>query len=102
MIGLKAAGEKKYILKGRIYMDFYFIAGIVMILVVAAVVIAAARNYQKVREDTGYHKGRYYKLRQHMGAFIGNREMNKLGMEEADGVTATNEEMFYYNDSDRK
>jgi hypothetical protein len=83
-------------------MDFYTVAGIILILAVAVAVIAAARNYQHVRKDTGYHQGRYYRLRQHMGAFIGNREMNKLGMEEADGVVETNEEMFYYNESDKQ
>ena len=80
-------------------MDSYMILSIMIVLVVMAAVIAAARIYQKVRLDTGYHQGRFYRLLQHMGAFMGNHHMNKLGMENEDGRIETDEEMFYFSDS---
>lgn len=85
-------------------MDFYLIAGIVIIVLVAAAVIMAARRYQTVRAETGYHRGKFYRLRQHMGAFMGNYQMNKLGMddENAPDRTETDELMFYYSESDQQ
>lgn len=84
-------------------MDFYMIMGIGLILVVAVMIIAAVRIYMRVRVDTGYHTGRYYRRNQHMGAFIGNYHMDQMGVgdeSEADRVD-TNEEMYHFTDSDK-
>ena len=83
-------------------MNLELILGIVIILVVAAVVILAARIYQREREKTGYHQGRYYRRNQHIGAFLGNYFMNKDGMgdENSDGRIETDEEMFLFSDKE--
>ena len=83
-------------------MDFYMIMGIGLILVVAVMIIAAVRIYMRVRVDTGYHTGRYYRRNQHIGAFLGNYFMNKDGMgdENSDGRIETDEEMFLFSDKE--
>ena len=84
-------------------MDFELIAGIVIILLVATAVVMIARRYQTVREETGYHQGKFYRLRQHIGAYMGNYQMNRLGMdnETAEGRTESDELMFYYSENDQ-
>lgn len=83
-------------------MDFYMMIGIVIMLVVAAVVVAVARHYQTVREETGYKRGRYYRFGQHMGSAVGNYQMDRLGVKENDGSVETDEKMFYFTESDKK
>lgn len=82
-------------------MDFYVISGIMIILVVIAALIVAMRRYQRVREDTGYKRGKYYKRGQHMGAYIGNYHMDEMGIAEDEGRTESDEEMFYFSESDK-
>ena len=81
-------------------MDIYMIASIVIILVVIIAVIAAGRLYQRVRRDTGYHQGKFYMRRQHMGAFFGNHQMNRLGVKDDDGRIETDEDMFLFSESE--
>ena len=82
-------------------MDIYMIASIVIILVVIIAVIAAGRLYQRVRQDTGYHQGKFYMRRQHMGAFFGNHQMNRLGVKD-DGRIETDEDMFLFSESENE
>lgn len=84
------------------HVDFYMIATLVMILVVIIAVIAAGRLYQRVRQDTGYHQGKFYMRRQHMGAFFGNHQMNRLGVKDNDGRIETDEEMFLFSESENE
>ncbi len=82
-------------------MEWEFILGIVIILVVIAALIVAMRRYQRIREDTGYKRGKFYKRGQHMGAYIGNYHMDEMGLEKDGGRTESDEEMFYYSESDK-
>ena len=90
--------------KGRFIIDIELILGVMMMVAVAAAVILIARRYQRVREKTGYQRGRYYRFRQHMGAFFGNKQMNKLGLgnENSDGRIETNDEMFYFSEKNKE
>jgi hypothetical protein len=85
-------------------MDFTTILGIIIILVVAAALIVALRIYQRVRVDTGYHTGKFYKRGQHMGAYIGNYHMDEMGVgkESADGRIESDEEMFLFSENDKQ
>lgn len=85
-------------------MDFYWIAGSVIILVVVVAVITGIRRYQKVRVEEGYHAGKFYRLGQHTGAFAGNYQMNKLGVDQdgSDNRVETDEEMYLFSESDKK
>ena len=81
----------------------YVMLSIAIMVAVATIVIFVARRYQRVRVETGYHTGRFYNLRQHIGAFLGNYAMDQYGVGngETDGRVDTNEEMFYFSDSDQ-
>jgi len=82
-------------------MEWEFVLGIVIILVVIVALIVAMRRYQRVREDTGYKRGKFYKRGQHMGAYIGNYHMDEMGLAKDEGRTESDEEMFYYSESDK-
>ena len=85
-------------------MDSYLIGGIVIMVAVMTIIVLVMRHYQNIREETGYHKGKFYQLRQHMGAFIGNAHMNKIGSGEdfSDQRVDQDEEMFLFSDTDKK
>ena len=75
-----------------------------MIIAVAVVIVLTARHYQKVRVDTGYNSGRYYKRGQHIGAYIGNYHMDEMGVgdKNSDYRTDSDEEMFLFSEKDKQ
>ena len=85
-------------------MDFYTIAGIIIIFVVVVAVIASVRHYQKVRVETGYHAGKFYRRGQHTGAFAGNYQMDKLGVDDSSSGNRveTDEEIYLFSDKDKR
>ena len=85
-------------------MDIYTIAGLILMLAVMAAIVAAVRYYQKVRVNTGYHSGKFYRRGQHTGAFAGNYQMNKLGVMDGntDDRVETDEEMYLFSDAEKQ
>ena len=82
-------------------MDYYTIAGIVIIVLVVTGVIASVRMYQRVRVKEGYQPGKFYRIGQHTGAFAGNYQMKKLGVMDGntDDKVETDEEMYLFSES---
>ena len=77
------------------------IASIIIMLVVIIILILALRYYQRVRVNTGYKPGKFYRRGKHMGVFIGNHHMKEIGAEEESRVRKDpDEKMFIYPDSE--
>ena len=85
-------------------MDFYTIAGIIIMVLVIAAAIVAMRKYQKDRVKEGYKYGKFYRLGQHTGAFVGNYHMNKMGVfdDDSGNRVETDAEMYLFTDSDSR
>lgn len=85
-------------------MDFYMIASIIIMLAVVTVLIAAVWIYQKGRQRTGYHTGKFFNIHQFMGALIGDYHLNQIGDQELNHAPKPdpNEEVYTFPEAEKR